>query len=416
MTPMPSIPRTGRSSLLANTAVLSATTLGVSAANYGLNVALARLLPPAEFGDANLAINLVLAAAVVAATLQLVSSKMIATHPESAAAVTRTLALIAGSIGLVVLLAFTAGAWVLADVLRTSTPWMFVVLGLGLPIYFMQAVYRGVLQGDLRISRLALSYGVEAAVRVVGAIALVWAGFGVVGACVAITLSFVASAAVVWRRRGADGNTQGRVPWLAVRAVALGATILLVGQVLINNGDLVLSKVFFDPVVAGLYASAALVGRAVFFLSWSVVQAVFPVAARASLPAVERRRAVLLAVGMVAVIGGVALVTVFFWSDTVSNVMFGSTYAGAASLLFPYVLATTLFALANLLGALGVATGRLAVPIVVLAGGALQTILLISLARTPEMMVWLQVIAMSVTALGAALFWTMSEKRLDKAL
>jgi len=48
--------RQGRS-LLANSALLSTTAVAVSAANYLLNVALARMLPPDEFGDVSLVVT-----------------------------------------------------------------------------------------------------------------------------------------------------------------------------------------------------------------------------------------------------------------------------------------------------------------------------------------------------------------------
>ena len=64
--------------------ILTATMLGVSAANYLLNLVLARFLSPAEFGDANLAVNLVLAAAAGAATLQLLSARNGATGDPAA--------------------------------------------------------------------------------------------------------------------------------------------------------------------------------------------------------------------------------------------------------------------------------------------------------------------------------------------
>ncbi|MFT5267239.1 MAG: O-antigen/teichoic acid export membrane protein [Acidimicrobiales bacterium] len=56
-------------------------------------------------------------------------------------------------------------------------------------------------------------------------------------------------------------------------------SILLVAQMIIN-GDVVLAKALFDAEAAGIYAVVALVGRGVFFLSWSIVMAAFPMAAR----------------------------------------------------------------------------------------------------------------------------------------
>lgn len=401
---------TPRSSLVANSAVLSATMLAVSAGNYGLNLVLARLLPPAAFGDANLAINLVLAAAVVAATLQLVASKAVAADPGSREAVRRGLLRVAYGAGAVVALGLGGGAVPLAAALQTSTPWMFVILGIGLPVYFAQAVHRGALQGDLRITRLAVSYGVEALVRVVGAIALVWAGFGVIGASVGIAASFVASGLVARASSTRRGATPGSVPWSSLRPALMGATILLLGQVVINNGDLVLSKAFFDPATAGIYASAALIGRAVFFFSWSVVHAVFPVAARAAASVADRRRAIAGAVGLVLLIGLSGLVVTIAAGDEVARLLFGADYGAAAGLLAPYVLATSAFALANLLASVDVAVGRRGGPIALLGGAVLQTVLLVVLGSTPEAMVWAQVAAMGATALAVTAAWWVGER------
>lgn len=395
-------PRSGprSSAILANGAILSATMLAVSAGNYGLNVALARLLDPAAFGDANLAINLVLAAAVVAASLQLVASKAVAGDPERREQVRHTLTRMAWAAGGVSLAVLGGGAWLLADALRTSTPWMFVVLGLGLPVYFVQAVHRGALQGDLRIGRLALSYGIEGAVRVVGALTLVWLGFGAIGASVGIALSFVASGLVARGDRAKKAEAGGGVPWASLRPTVLGATVLLVGQVVINNGDLLLSKAFFDPATAGVYASAALIGRAVFFFSWSIVHAVFPVAARTGAPAAERRRAVRGALALVSLIGVAGLGTVLVAGDLVSSALLGDGYAGAEGILAPYVAATSLFAIANLLASVGVAQGRLGAPLALMGGAVLQTVLLAVAGHTPQAMVWLQVVAMAVTVVA----------------
>lgn len=401
-----------RPSLLANSAVLSATMLAVSAGNYGLNLALARLLPPADFGDANLAINLVLAAAVVAATLQLVATKAVAADPGSREAVRSSLVRLAWIAGAIVAVGLAGGAGFLAEALQVSTPWMFVILGLGLPVYFVQAVHRGVLQGELRIGRLAVTYGIEALVRVVGATALVWAGFGVIGASVGIAASFVASAVVARAKAGAPaGAVAGAVPWVRLRPALLGATVLLTGQVVINNGDLVLSKAYFDPTTAGVYASAALIGRAVFFLSWSVVHAVFPVAAKAAASPTARRRAVGAAAALVAAIGASALVVTLVAGEGIARVLFGSEYGPAAALLAPYVIATSAFALANLLASVDVAVGRIGGPVVLVVGAAFQTALIVAFGATPASMVWAQVAAMAATAVAVAAVWWAGERR-----
>ena len=47
-------------------------------------------------------------------------------------------------------------------------------------------------------------------------------------------------------------------------------------QILINNGDILLVKHFFDAHEAGLYSSLALIGRAVYFVAWMFVMLLLP--------------------------------------------------------------------------------------------------------------------------------------------
>jgi len=387
----------GVRTVLTGTAVLSTTMLLVSAVNYLLNFALARLLDPAEFGDATLAITLVLSAAVVAATLQLVASKSIAADPESIEGVRRTLvrlALIAGGIALVGL---GGGAWLIADALSVSSPWMLVIIALGLPVYFVQAVHRGALQGQLRFGRLALTYGVEAAVRVLVVLGLVVAGLGVVGASVGILLSFVASAVIARARVHGHAPRPAPIPWATLQATVVIAITLLIGQTLMNNADLVIAKAVLDAPTAGIYAAAAVLGRSVFFVSWSVVHVVFPVIASVSSTATQRVRAALTAVGIIVAVGGVAVGVAALAGDELMRIIFGSEYAAAAELLVPYLIATSLFALANLLAAVDLARGRFAGPLVMAIGATLQTVALVLWASTPQSLVLLQIAGTAAT-------------------
>lgn len=396
-----SAPRTVRT-IVGGTALLSMTMLLVSAANYGLNLVLARVLDPAEFGDASLAITLVLSAAVVAATLQLVTSKSVAADPASLEPVRRTLVRAALGAGLVAVLALGGGAWVIADALSVSNPWMLVILSLGLPVYFVQAVHRGALQGQLRFGRLALSYAVEAAVRVGVVLALVVAGLGVLGASIGILLSFVASAAIARARPRGRAERTAAAPWADLRATVTIAVVLLLGQTMLNNADVVIAKALFDAQTAGVYAAAAVLGRSVFFVSWSVVQVVFPVLARQTSTPRERRRALLVATSVIVVVGAAAAAVASAAGPGLVAALFGDEYAPASALLVPYIAATSLFALANLAAAADVARGRATGAIVLAAGAIVQTVALAMVASTPEQLVVGQVVGTGLLVLVLA--------------
>ena len=66
-------------------------------------------------------------------------------------------------------------------------------------------------------------------------------------------------------------------------AEAVQAIVFFVGQVIINNVDILLVKHFFPSDPAGVYAAISQIGRLLYFASWfGVVNAMFPVAAAAS--------------------------------------------------------------------------------------------------------------------------------------
>jgi O-antigen/teichoic acid export membrane protein len=406
--------RQGRS-LLANSALLSTTAVAVSAANYLLNVALARMLPPDEFGDVSLVVNMVLAGSLVAATLQLVASRATAATPAARDRIRVLLVRAALAVGAVTFLALAGGARQLADWLSASTPWLFVVLGLGLPVYFVQAVHRGILQGELRFSRLALSYGTEALIRVGVTLALIAAGFGVLGASIGVAASFIASGLVARVKPTGTGASHVGID-LGLRSAVLGATVLLVGQTVVNTADLLIAKARFDPTTAGVYAAAALVGRALVFVSAAVLSSVFPVLARDEIAEVERRRALRSGLVLVAAVGLVGTVAVGVLGHLLVSVAFGPGYAGAEPLLVPYALATALFALANLLAAAEVARRRIAAAVALAAGALVQTGVLTLWGSTPGALVWLQVGAMAATLVAVAVTRLVALRRIDASL
>jgi len=122
-----------------------------------------------------------------------------------------------------------------------------------------------------------VSLGFEAVTKLITAVALVWLGLGVTGAVAGISISvilayFLPSGDKVLRSSPAVGMS-------APFRESLQAIIFFVGQVIINNVDILLVKHYFSADQAGLYAAIALVGRLLYFASWSVTSAMFPVSA-----------------------------------------------------------------------------------------------------------------------------------------
>ena len=372
-------------------AIVGAATLAASVANYGLNLALARLLSPAGFGDANLIVTALLALTAVAVTMQLIAAQRISGQGWSPALVRRVMLRRAWSVGAAVAVGGVAASGWLRDVTSSDSALPFAVLAVGIPWFLAQAVERGVLQGVQRFGALAATLLAEAGIRLAVSLALVVAGFGVAGASVGIACSFLASWGVArWCLRGTTsggGDHPGRTA--ADRAATTAAATLLVGQIVVNNGDVVLAKVLFDPDDAGVHAVVALIGRAIFFLSWSVVTAAFPEAAGRDDRSVDRR-----AVRLVTGVSIVLTVGAGLVAPLAAPIVFGPGYESAATLFLPYAIATSLFSIANVRAALATARGDAGPARLVVAAGFVQVGVLAILATDLVRMTWLQVVVM----------------------
>ncbi|GGM08963.1 oligosaccharide flippase family protein [Nakamurella endophytica] len=402
-------PRGGRE-LVGGGAVLGLAMIVANAGNYALNLVLGRWLGPAEFSDANLMVTLMLTVASAALCLQMVAARFVAAadeagDPDRADRIAHRLRrwALVGGIATGVLLAAPAAGW--ARLFQTGSAWPFVLLGAGMPCYLLQSVGRGVMQGRLRFRPLAATFVVEMAVRLVLGIALVAAGAGVLGATAALTASFVATWLAV-RLLGGTGGTRAAAGGIGdvreVRRYAGTVSVLLVGQILANNTDVLVAKAFFAPAEAGVYSAVALVGRAVFFLAWSVATVLFPAAARRH--SSGGHTGGLLRGGSLAVlaIGALCTAGAALVGGPVLGVVLGPDYAHVSGPLAGYAAMTTLFAVANLVASHDLSRGRLGTSVLVLAGAAVQLVFLLVRHADIGQLIAGQTVAMALTLLAVA--------------
>lgn len=324
----------------------------VSVLNFGYNIEVAHLLGPVDFSHAAAAVTLLMLASCINLAFQLVSAKLIAQNDDSRgkAAVYQRLLRNAWFVGA----ALTVSLFVLraniAAYLRMPSPFMIDVLALGMFFYIPLGVRRGAMQGTCQFVRLSLNLTVEATIKLVAAVVLLLLGMGTMGAVSAISISVFAAFLLP------NGDSQLRVEPQGGNHPSIlegvQAIIFFVGQVIINNIDILMVKHYFPPGEAGLYAAVALVGRLLYFATWSVTSAMFPISAGTP---VERESRRVLAVPLLFVFGLSVLFVVFVASfpKFVMSVLFGSGFhqvsASVQQLLALNAVATGIYALAVVL-------------------------------------------------------------------
>ena len=363
--------------------------LVASGVNYASNVVLGRGLEARAFADAALVVSGLLLLSAVAVGFQLSVARQLAAGGGAPAArlIRRRALTIGGAVGL----ALAAMSPLIAAAFHMGSYVPIVVIAPGVPLFFVLAVRRGVLQASHRFGRLGASQVVEPVTRLLVTMLALSVGLGPTSAAIGLVLALAAGLAVTAVPDTIDRDDRATAEVRSARAATL---LLLTGQVVIANGDLWVVSAF-APDDAGGYAAIALVGRLVFIAAWSIVTVVFP-----SLVAGEREASAALlrrAVAATAAAGGALTALAVAFGDRVLDAMVGGEFSGAAHLLSPYALATTLFVMANLLAVADLASARATLPAVMTLGAFVQTASLIAVApQGVEWVVWTQVVVMAM--------------------
>jgi O-antigen/teichoic acid export membrane protein len=342
------------SRLVGGSLVMLGGTVLVSLLNFGYNVAVARMLGAAEFSQAAAAITLLMLVSCLTLSFQMVCAKFVAKNPTSQekSHVYRILLRRAWGVGLTLGLVLVAFSRPVATWLRMPSPTLVIVLALGMAFYVPLGVRRGGMQGTYRFRRLAINFILETVIKFTAAIVLVAAGYGILGAVAAISISVVI--AYFFPFTPGELREQPKAGLPASFSEGIQAIIFFVGQVIINNVDILMVKHFFRPEVAGLYAAVALVGRVLYIASWQIVSAMFPIAAAGRPESEGRESWMVVAIPLVLVallcVGFMVVLGVF--PQNILSLLFGARFhtgADTNNLLVLYAAATGGYALSVVL-------------------------------------------------------------------
>lgn len=325
----------------------------VSILNFGYNMVAARMLGKAGFAQAAAAVTLQLIVSAMTLSVQMVCAKFVAKNEtfEQKSFTYRSLLRRSWMIGIGVGIAIAASSVPAAQWLQMSSPWPLVILAVGMTFYIPLGVKRGGLQGVCHFRQLSFNFVLETIVKMVAAVVLLYAGFGIPGAVAALSLSVIAAYFYPAIPEELRKQPERGVP--ASFGEGVQAIIFFVGQVVINNIDILMVNHFFRPEVAGLYAAIALVGRVLYIASWQVVSAMFPIAAARSSNEPENWSVIGIPLALVTVMCLGFLAVVGLFPDPVLRVLFGAKFqiagSGAENLLMLRTIATGGYALSVVL-------------------------------------------------------------------
>ena len=268
--------------VLSGSAIMLLSSVFVGLMNLLYNFAVAHQLGADKFGHASVVYTVLMLLSSVTLSFQLMCSKFVARSDSQAEriAIYKLLHRRSWMIGLSVGVLLFVSSSAVAQYLNLPSPLLVRVLALGTVFYIPLGTRRGFMQGTYDFVPLAVNFALEVVIKLIGAVVLISAGYSVEGVVGAISASVIVAYFVAIPHK----HHSIEVKQATLRAgmeEGVQALIFFIGQVIINNLDIVLVKHFFDATQAGVYAVIALIGRVVYMLSWSVVSSMFPFSAGA---------------------------------------------------------------------------------------------------------------------------------------
>ncbi|MFB0904318.1 MAG: sugar isomerase [Nonlabens sp.] len=324
----------------------------VNVGNYVYNLLLGRYLGPSQFADAAILITLLLVLSFIAMTFQFTVTKFTVEFPLDQRNILLTkIYAYAISTGLVLGMCTVFFAGNLKTIFQTESSGMFIAFGMAIPLYFIMSVNRGILQGESNFISLSITYQAEMLCRLFFTFTLlilfdVSSEYAV---SIAIGVSFIAGLFPMKRRPAAKYLTleiSKRQQKKIILFFFLTACYELT-QIICNNSDILLVKHYFPSYDAGLYASLALIGRAVYFVTWMFVMLLLPEVlqnrkeGKNPIPVLKKY------IGYITLLSFVIVSFTFVFPEIAVHLLFGTPYISISSLLGWYALATSFFALAN---------------------------------------------------------------------
>ncbi|MBS1804532.1 MAG: lipopolysaccharide biosynthesis protein [Acidobacteria bacterium] len=318
-----------------------------TAINLAYNIAVARYLGPKGFGHATVIYTILVLLSAVTLAFQLIATKIVAQQPtaEAKSAVYRLFHRASWICGIVVALGLVAFQNGISNYLNLPAASLVGIIAIGAAFYVPLGARRGYVQGSCGFRNLAANLVTEQLVRLVGSLALISMGWGLKGVIAANSAAIAIAYVTVRVKLTGRGTLPIRYSHAAHETFQ--AAVFFAGQMIINNGGIVLVNHFFLAREAGYYAAVAMVGRVIFSFSQAVVNSTFPLVAGTSNEERRDLRVIATALALVVGVGAAISLALCIAPAELWTHLFGPDFSIAGKYNLPYLLA--LYALATVI-------------------------------------------------------------------
>jgi O-antigen/teichoic acid export membrane protein len=370
----------------------------VNAGNYAYNLLLGRFLGPESYANAAILITFLLVLSFIGITFQIVTTKyVIEIESQYKTRFIRLISLFSIIIGLIIGLFIFLNSDFLQIFLNTTNETLFKIFALGIPIYFLLSVNRGIHQGENNMKMLSISYILEMISRFIVTFLLLFfiknKETSII-ISIGILISFVFALFPVSK----EFFKQNFNPiQFNLKPILLFFTLTAFYEfslIVINNSDIILVKKYFENHESGLYASLALIGRVVYFVTWIFVMIQIPKVIQLHKDGRDTTKVLFKNILFISSFSSIIVIFTVLFPKFVIFMMFGNEFLEIAPLLWKYALATSLFAVANVFSYYFLSLNNYIPVVLTSIFGFIQIYLITLYHNTLEEVVHVQIFAM----------------------
>jgi len=333
----------------------------VNLSNYIYNIIMARMLGPAEFSLFASLISIFIILSSLISTIQTVTTKYISNFfaEKDYKSISNFFFGSFKKITLICLIFsifFILASKQIALFLNAASPIPIIILGSMVIISIFVSISRGTLQGIQNFSHLSLNLIIDAILRLVIGILLVYLGFknsGAIGSSsisgfIAILISFI-PLSFIFKNRNNKQDIKQDINFLEVYKYTVPVLIASICVFILISLDLVLVKHFFNELNAGQYSAASTMGRIVIFIPGAIGLVMFPKVAEYHKKGLDSINILKKSLFITLILCGGVTICYFLFPNFLIRIMFGKVYENSAYLIKFFGIAMTFFALNNIL-------------------------------------------------------------------
>ena len=319
--------------------------------NFVFHIAMARALTTVDYGILATLFSIMYVMYFFAESIQTIIAKYSSAQNSDGkiAALLRKSLYKARYPSVIAFLAYLAISLVLASILE-------IPLGLlalnGLMIFgaFYLPITRGILQGRRKFRALGGSMIVEAGIKIILAVVLVWAGWHVYGALVGIILGALGAYIIsVLTLRSLSRTPEEPADTAHIYTYSKSTFVIIMGLTLFYGLDIILARALFDSTQAGIYSIASVLAKTIFLGTQPISKAMFPLTAESSSQDHNKKRLLIKSMSLLVPVMVIALLIFYFFPHFILSIFSGREIPDAAKILFLLGIGASLISLSNLL-------------------------------------------------------------------